>query len=210
VRMRSEVFQKRPFLDPSERFEEAESLRDDEDEDQNMVKPSSSRPSEEELADEIRSLRAEFEYQQAITIRDDLRKKVQALRAAQNNSIPTLENANVQRHQQRNDVQHQHNDERQNVNDARIPLNNVRNQNANKNININQFDRQPMQLDRFRQLVFDGIPGYPNAIDKHLRLQVPKFSGNNTVSGEDHLKAFQNVMDNFEVEHEDVFMKSFM
>jgi len=39
---------------------------------------------------------------------------------------------------------------------------------------------------------------------------VPKFLGNNTVSGEDHLKAFQNVMDNFKVEHEDVFMKSFM
>jgi len=47
-----------------------------------------------------------------------------------------------------------------------------------------------MQLDRFRQLVFDGIPGYPNPIDKHVRLQVPKFLGNNTVSGEDHLKAF--------------------
>jgi len=39
---------------------------------------------------------------------------------------------------------------------------------------------------------------------------VPKFLGNNTMSGEDHLKAFQNVMDNFEVEHEDVFMKLFM
>ncbi|HEX4849980.1 MAG TPA: hypothetical protein VFV08_04190, partial [Puia sp.] len=165
---------------------------------------------DEQLAEEIRSLRAELEYLQAMKIRDDMKQKVQALRTAQNDSVPTLENANVQRHQQRNEVQHQHNDERQNVNDARIPLNNVRNQNENRNINANQFDRQPMQLDRFRQLVFDGIPGYPNPIDKHLRLQVPKFLGNNTVSGEDHLKAFQNVMDNFEVEHEDVFMKSFM
>jgi len=38
-----------------------------------MIKPSSSMPREEELADEIKSLRAELEYLQAVKIRDDMR-----------------------------------------------------------------------------------------------------------------------------------------
>jgi len=75
---------------------------------------------------------------------------VQALRVAQNDSIPTLENTNMQRNQQRNEVLNQHNDQRHNANNIRAPLNNVRYQNVNRNANANQFERHPMQLDRFR------------------------------------------------------------
>jgi len=104
LKMRSEVFQECPFLDPSERFEKVESPRDDEDDDQNGMRPSTSMPREEQLVDEIKSLRIEIEYLQAMKIKDDMRQKVQALRTTHQDTVPTLENVNIQRNQCRNEV----------------------------------------------------------------------------------------------------------
>jgi len=98
------VFQECPFLDPSDRVEETESPRDDDD-DQYGKGPSSSMPKDEQLSEEIRSLRDELEYLQAVKIRDDMRQKVQALRTAQHDSVPTLDNTNVLRNQHRDEVQ---------------------------------------------------------------------------------------------------------
>lgn len=64
-----------------------------------------------------------------------------------------------------------------------------------------------MQLDRYRQIDFTRIQGYPNAIRNELRNVIPKFLGSSAITGEDHIKAFQNIMDNFEDENEDVVMK---
>lgn len=59
-------------------------------------------------------------------------------------------------------------------------------------------------------MCFFGIPGYPNPFLEYFRPALVNFFGNNVVSGEDHLKAFSNFMDYFEVEEEDVMMKLFM
>ena len=41
----------------------------------------------------------------------------------------------------------------------------------------NQVIRQPMAIERYRQLDFNGIRGYPNPISNDLRNAIPKFSG---------------------------------
>lgn len=69
--------------------------------------------------------------------------------------------------------------------------------------------RKSFQVDRYHQLCFTGILGYPNPFPKDFRLALVRFSGNNALSGEDHLKEFSYVMDDFEVEAEDVMMMFF-
>ncbi|XP_059068535.1 trihydrophobin-like [Cryptomeria japonica] len=46
--------------------------------------------------------------------------------------------------------------------------------------------RQPLIIERYRQLDFTGIVGYPNQITNDLRLEIPKFSGNGVDSAEQH------------------------
>lgn len=58
----------------------------------------------------------------------------------------------------------------------------------------------PLQVDRYQQLCFIGIHGYPNPFPKDFRPTLVRFSSNNALSGEEHLKSFANVMDDFEVE----------
>lgn len=67
-----------------------------------------------------------------------------------------------------------------------------------------------MNLVRFRWLDFSGILGYLNPIDNEVRNVVHKFSGNHAISAEDHIRAFEIVMDNFDVQHENLYMKLFM
>ena len=76
--------------------------------------------------------------------------------------------------------------------------------------NRNQVMRQPMAIERYRQLDFIGIQGYPNPISNDLRNAIPKFSGNGTESAERHVINLKNIIEDFEEEHEDVFMKLFV
>lgn len=62
-----------------------------------------------------------------------------------------------------------------------------------------------MQLDMYRKIYFTIIQGYPNVINNELSNCIPKFSRSNAVTSEDHNRAFQNTMDNFDIEHEDVY-----
>ena len=57
---------------------------------------------------------------------------------------------------------------------------------------------------------FVGIPGAPHPISFDLRDKVVKFSRNNDVIGEDHLRVFIDMLNDYEVEHEDVVMKLFV
>ena len=57
---------------------------------------------------------------------------------------------------------------------------------------------------------FVGIPGAPNPISFDLRDKVIKFFGNNVVTGEEHLRVFIDMLNDYEVEHEDVVMKLFV
>ena len=52
------------------------------------------------------------------------------------------------------------------------------------------FQKKPIFMERYRQICFLGIPGYPNEIPKGLRDKVTKFAGNNAISGEQHLRNF--------------------
>lgn len=65
-------------------------------------------------------------------------------------------------------------------------------------------------MERYRQICFLGIPGYPNEIPKGLRDKVTKFVGNNAITSEQHLRDFSSLLNDYEVEHEDVVMKLFV
>jgi len=66
-----------------------------------------------------------------------------------------------------------------------------------------------LQLERYRQLSFDGIPSFPNLIPNDVRNILAKFSRNNALSREDYLRAFLNLLDDYEIESEDGVMKLF-
>ena len=57
---------------------------------------------------------------------------------------------------------------------------------------------------------FLGIPSFPHPISNDLREKVTKFLGNNAITGEEHLRKFIDMLNDYEVEHEDVVMKFFV
>ena len=57
---------------------------------------------------------------------------------------------------------------------------------------------------------FVGIPSAPHPISFDLRDKVVKFSGNKVVTGEEHLIIFIDMLNDYEVEHENVVMKLFI
>ena len=85
--------------------------------------------------------------------------------------------------------------------------------NANKNVPYHpkiDLQRRPIQLEGYMQLCFDGIPRFPNPIPQEMRKRLPKFSRNNSITSEDHLRIFLDMMSDYEVEAEDVMMKLFV
>ena len=65
-------------------------------------------------------------------------------------------------------------------------------------------------MENYRQISFVGIPGAPHPILFDLRDKVVKFLGNNAVIGEENLRIFIDMLNDYEVEHEDVVMKLFV
>ena len=65
-------------------------------------------------------------------------------------------------------------------------------------------------MEKYRKISFVGIPGAPHPISFDLRDKVVKFSVNNAVTGEEHLRIFIDMLNDYEVEHEDVVMKLFV
>jgi uncharacterized FlaG/YvyC family protein len=66
-----------------------------------------------------------------------------------------------------------------------------------------------MISDRYRQLDFYGIRGFPNDITKELKKAIPKFSGNGIESAENHCINLKSIIQEFEEFNEDVYMKLF-
>ncbi|XP_059070565.1 uncharacterized protein LOC131860203 [Cryptomeria japonica] len=61
------------------------------------------------------------------------------------------------------------------------------NNGGNRNYQINNYGcRPPMTIERYKQLDFSGIVGYPNQIANDLRTSIPKFTGNGIDSVEQH------------------------
>ena len=65
-------------------------------------------------------------------------------------------------------------------------------------------------MEKYRQISFAGILGAPHPISFDLRDKVVKFSGNNDVTREEHLRIFIDMLNDYEVEHEDMVMKLFV
>lgn len=66
---------------------------------------------------------------------------------------------------------------------------------------------QPIIQDRYASLHLpDQLNNFPDGYLKHL----PRFNGETCLSVEDHLTAFLGSVDNMNIEHEDVYMRSFV
>lgn len=65
-------------------------------------------------------------------------------------------------------------------------------------------------MEKYRQISFAGIPGAPHPISFDLGDKVVKFSGNNVVTGVEQLRIFIDMLNEYEVEHEDMVMKLFL
>ena len=68
----------------------------------------------------------------------------------------------------------------------------------------------PIYMEKFRQISFARILGFPYHISFDLRDKVVKFFGNNAIISEEHLRIFIDMLNEFEVEHEDVVLKLFV
>lgn len=65
-------------------------------------------------------------------------------------------------------------------------------------------------MEKYKQMSFLGIPSFPHPISFDLRNKINKFLGNNVITGEEHLRNFIDMLNNYEVEHEDVVLKLFV
>ncbi|KAH9293079.1 hypothetical protein KI387_041720, partial [Taxus chinensis] len=70
--------------------------------------------------------------------------------------------------------------------------------------------RPPFVVNTFGPIDFRGMDGYPNVVPQDVRNRLPKFQGNNVITGDQHLKLFDNMMEYFEIEFEDVYVKLFI
>jgi len=73
-----------------------------------------------------------------------------------------------------------------------------------------QCNKRSFNIDRYKPINFSGICGYPNALPPKIRFFLPKFNGIKDESAERHLQQFMNVIDDFEIDHEDVVMRLFV
>ena len=76
--------------------------------------------------------------------------------------------------------------------------------NAASTSNVVGFQKKPIYMEKYRKKSLLSILGFPHPISFDLRHKVVKFLGNNVVIGEEHLRIFIDMLNDFEVEHEDV------
>ena len=63
---------------------------------------------------------------------------------------------------------------------------------------------------QYMPLCFDGIHGFLNIIPNDVRNKFPKFSGNHLVLASHHAELFSDLMGDYEIAHEDFYMKLFV
>ncbi|XP_059068480.1 uncharacterized protein LOC131858989 [Cryptomeria japonica] len=54
------------------------------------------------------------------------------------------------------------------------------------------------------------MAGYPNRVPIEIRDRLQKFDKNNAISAEEHLKSFGDMINDYEIAHEDIIMKLFV
>ena len=63
---------------------------------------------------------------------------------------------------------------------------------------------------RYMPLYFDDVYGFPNPMLYNLRKYLPKFNGNHENSASHHVHMFSDLIGDFRISHEDVYMKLFV
>lgn len=56
-------------------------------------------------------------------------------------------------------------------------------------------------MEKYKKMSFLVIPGFPHPISNDLRDKVINFSGNNAITGEEHLSTFVDMLNDYEVEN---------
>ena len=74
---------------------------------------------------------------------------------------------------------------------------------------INEIPRS-ISTKCYMPLNFNGIHGFPNVIPNDVRKRLPKYNGNHLVSASHHVELFIDLMGDYEISHEDVYMKLFV
>lgn len=64
--------------------------------------------------------------------------------------------------------------------------------------------------ERYKPLNFDGIQGFPNPVPIGVKEQLSGFNGKRSESTQQYLQEFFELMEDFEINQEDVFMKLFV
>lgn len=62
-------------------------------------------------------------------------------------------------------------------------------------------------MEKYKKMTYVGILSFSHPISNDLRDKVTKFSGNDAITGEDRLRKFTHMLNDYEEEHEDVVMK---
>ena len=57
---------------------------------------------------------------------------------------------------------------------------------------------------------YDGIPGFPNKIHDGIRRYLPKFDRNQSQSAKKYVQVFSDLMYDYDVCHEDLWMRLFV
>lgn len=70
--------------------------------------------------------------------------------------------------------------------------------------------RPPFVVNTFGPIDFRGMDGYPNMVPQDVRNRLPKFQGNNAITGDHHLTLFVILMEYFEIEFKEVYVKLFI
>ena len=63
---------------------------------------------------------------------------------------------------------------------------------------------------RYMPLNFNGIHGFPNPMLYNLRKYFPKFNGKHDNLGSHHVQMFNDLIGDYEIDHEDMHMKLFV
>lgn len=71
-------------------------------------------------------------------------------------------------------------------------------------------NRRNFNITMYRAINFGVFYGYPNPIPPEIRKGLPKFSGEKSESAEKHLQRFIELIEDYEVDHEDVIIRLFV
>lgn len=74
---------------------------------------------------------------------------------------------------------------------------------------VNKYYRS-VNIKGYMSFCYDGILGFPNRIPDEIRRYFPKFDRNQSQSTKKHIQVFSDFIYDYDVYHEDLWMRLFM